>query len=411
MKPRDVLKLVHLRKFERSRTQRMLNQVVLADDFRAIARRRLPRAVFDYVDGGADEEITMRSNREAFARRRFHPRLLRDVSVVPLTGEIFGQPFRRPIGLSPTGYTRMMHPTGEISACRAAMAAGIPYTLSTVGTTTIEDVAATGHPNLWFQLYITSDHRLSDPLVDRAAAAGYKALEVTIDTAVTGRRARDARNGLSIPPELSLRTIFDIGRRPRFWMRMLTSPAIEFSNLNALTDDEVASASTTTVGGLFDDTLNWSHISELRARWQGPLLLKGPIGPEDALRAIDLGVDGFHLSNHGGRQLDRCVPSADLIAPLRAAVGPDVPIVVDSGVHTGGDVAVALALGADMAFIGRAYVYAVAAAGERGVSHLLQLMTAELRSVMQLSGVSSIAQLRKEGLELLAETVKGSPAN
>ncbi len=411
MKLRDVLKLVRLRKFERSSTQRLLNKVVLADDFRAIARRRLPRAVFDYVDGGADEEITMRSNREAFARRQLHPRLLRDVSVVPLAGEIFGQPFRKPIGLSPTGYTRMMHPTGEISACRAAMEAGIPYTLSTVSTTTIEDVAATGHPNLWFQLYITSDHRLSDPLVERAAAAGYKALEVTIDTAVTGRRARDARNGLSIPPELSLRTIFDIGRHPRYWMRMLTSPAIEFANLNALTDDEVASASTTTVGGLFDDTLNWSHITELRARWPGPLLLKGPIGAEDARRAIDLGVDGFHLSNHGGRQLDRCAPTADLIAPLRAAVGPDVPIVVDSGVHTGGDIAIALALGADMAFIGRAYVYAVAAAGERGVSHLLQLMTAELRSVMQLSGVSSIAQLRKEGLELLAEAVNGSPAN
>lgn len=401
MKPRDVLKLIQLRKFERSSTQRLLNKVVLADDFRAMARRRLPRAVFDYVDGGADEEITLRANREAFARRQLHPRLLRDVSVVPLSGEIFGQPFRKPIGLSPTGYTRMMHPTGEVSACRAAMAAGVPYTLSTVGTTTIEDVAATGHPNLWFQLYVTNDKRLSDPLVDRAAAAGYKALEVTIDTAVTGRRARDARNGLSIPPELSLRTIFDIGRHPRYWVRMLSNPAIEFANLTALTEEEIASASTTTKGGLFDESLNWSHITELRARWQGPLLLKGPIGPADARRALDIGVDGFHLSNHGGRQLDRCVPSADQIAPLRAAVGPDVPIVVDSGIHTGGDVAVALALGADMAFVGRAYVYAVAAAGERGVAHMLQLLTAELRSVMQLSGISSIAQFRTEGLDLL----------
>ena len=404
MKPREVLKLVQLRKFERSGTQRLLNKVVLADDFRAIARRRLPRAVFDYVDGGADEEITLRANREAFARRQMHPRLLRDVSFVPLSGEIFGQPFRKPIGLSPTGYTRMMHPTGEVSACRAAMAAGVPYTLSTVGTTTIEDVAATGHPNLWFQLYITTDRRLSDPLVDRAAAAGYKALEVTIDTAVTGRRARDARNGLNIPPELSLRTIFDIARHPRYWVRMLANPAIEFANLTALTEDEMDGVSTTTQGGLFDESLNWSHITELRARWQGPLLLKGPIGPADARRALDVGVDGFHLSNHGGRQLDRCVPSADQIAPLRAGVGPDVPIVVDSGIHTGGDVAVALALGADMAFVGRAYVYAVAAAGERGVAHMLQLLTAELRSVMQLSGISSLQQFRTEGLELLGQT-------
>lgn len=411
MKLRDVLKLVHLRKFERSSKQRMLNRVVLADDFRAIARRRLPRAVFDYVDGGADEEITLRANREAFARYQFHPRLLRDASVVPLSGEIFGQPFRKPIGLSPTGYTRMMHPTGEISSCLAAMAAGVTYVLSTMATTTIEDVAATGHPNLWFQLYITGDRRLTDPLVDRAAAAGYKALEVTIDTPVTGRRVRDARNGLSIPPELSLRTIFDIGRHPRYWTRMLTNPAIEFANLVALSADEAASASTTTKGGLFDETMNWSHISDVRARWKGPLVVKGPIGPDDARRALDVGVDGFHLSNHGGRQLDRCVPSADLIVPLRAAVGPDVPIVVDSGIHTGGDVAVALALGADMAFVGRAYVYAVAAAGERGVAHLLRLLTAELRSVMQLCGITELAQFRSEGLELLAQTVERSPAD
>ena len=409
MKLSDVLKLVRLRKFERSATQRLLNRVILADDFREIARRRLPKAVFDYVDGGADEEITMRANREAFASRQLHPRLLRDASVVDLSGEIFGQPFRKPIGLSPTGYTRMMHPTGEISSCAAAMAAGVPYVLSTVATTTIEDVAATGHPNLWFQLYITSDHRLSDPLVDRAATAGYKALEVTIDTSVVGRRARDARNGLSIPLELRLRTVFDIGRHPRYWTRMLRSPAIEFANLTALTADERAGASTTNDSALFDPTLNWSHITELRAHWTGPLLLKGPIGPDDARRALDVGVDGFHLSNHGGRQLDRCAPTADLIMPLRAAVGPGIPIVVDSGVHTGGDVAVALALGADMAFIGRAYVYAVAAAGEDGVAHLLRVLTAELRSVMQLSGVASLAQLRKEGAELLA--IQGSPAD
>ena len=409
MRLRDVLKLVHLRKFERNPTQRLLHKVVLADDFRAIARRRLPRAVFDYVDGGADEEITMRANREAFASRRLHPRLLRDASVVDLHGEMFGQEFRKPIGLSPTGYTRMMHPTGEISSCKAAMEAGVPYVLSTVATTTIEDVAATGHPNLWFQLYITNDHRLSDPLVDRAAAAGYKALEVTIDTAVTGRRSRDARNGLSIPPQLSVRTLFDIARHPRYWVRMLTNPAIEFANFQELTAEETASASTTVNSALFDPTLNWSHITEVRGRWKGPLLLKGPIGPDDARHALDVGVDGFHVSNHGGRQLDRCVPTADLIMPLRAAVGPGVPIVVDSGVHTGGDIAVALALGADMAFIGRAYVYALAAAGERGVSHLLRMLTAELRSVMQLSGLTSLAQLRKEGADLLA--IQGSPAD
>ena len=401
MKLRDVLKLVRLRKFERNPTQRLLNRVVLVDDFREIARRRLPRAVFDYADGGADEEITLRANRAAFARRQLHPRVLRDVSAIDLSGELLGQPFRAPLGLSPTGYTRMMHPTGEMSSCRAAMAAGVPYVLSTVATTTIEQVASTGHPNLWFQLYVTSDRRLSDPLVDRANAAGYKALEVTVDTSVIGRRARDARNGLNIPPQLSLRTIFDIGRHPRYWARMLTSPAIEFANLTALPPAEIAAASTATASGLFDPTLNWSDIVDLRSRWQGPLLLKGPIGPADARRALEVGVDGFHLSNHGGRQLDRCVATADLIAPLRAAVGPDVPIVVDSGVHHGADAVVALALGADMAFIGRAFVYAVAAAGEQGVAHALHLLQAEMRLVMQLSGVASLAELRQAGSLLL----------
>ncbi len=397
----EVLQLVQLRSFERDPVQRLLNSVHTADDFRAIARRRLPRAVFDYVDGGADEEVTLRSNREAFAARRLYPRLLRDISVTDVSGSLLGHRFALPVGLAPTGYTRMMHPTGEVSSARAAMAAGAPYTLSTVSTTTIEDVAATGHPNLWFQLYITRDHRLSDPLIDRAAAAGYTALEVTIDTAVTGRRLRDAHNGLTIPPQLSPGTIFDIARRPRYWTRMLRSPAIDFANFAALTADEAKSASSTQIGGLFDDTLNWAHIEAVRARWHGPLLLKGPIGTDDALRALDLGVDGFHLSNHGGRQLDRCVPTAELIAPLRTAVGPRVPIVVDSGVHCGGDVAIALALGADMAFVGRAYVYAVASAGERGVAHLLSLMSAELKSVMQLCGVATLSQLRENGPALL----------
>jgi L-lactate dehydrogenase (cytochrome) len=296
-----------------------------------------------------------------------------------------------------------MHPTGEVSSCLAAKAKGIPYTLSTMGTTTVEDVAATGHPNLWFQLYVTSDRRLSDPLIDRAGAAGYQALEITIDTVVTGRRTRDMRNGLTIPPQLSPRTIVDIGRRPGYWVRMLRSPAIGFANFTALSPADVKSAASTRIGSLFDHSLNWSDVEGIRKRWHGPLLLKGPIGPADAQRALDIGITGFHLSNHGGRQLDRCTPTIDMLAPLRASVGPDVPIVVDSGVRHGADIAVAVALGADMAFIGRPYVYAVAAAGQRGVEHVIKLLTDQLQSVMQLSGVTTLAELRKQGAELLSE--------
>ena len=403
MNLQEVLELVQLRRFERDPVQRVLNRVHSPDDFRAIAKRKLPRAVFDYVDGGADEEIAMQANRDAFKRRKLHPHLLRDVSVTDLTGELFGHPFQVPIGLAPTGYTRMMHPTGEVSSCLAAMVKGIPYVLSTMGTTTVEDVAATGHPNLWFQLYVTSDRRLSDPLIDRAAAAGYKALEITIDTVVSGRRVRDMRNGLTIPPQLSIATILDIATRPQYWINMLRHPAIGFANFGALSPEEVKSASSTRIGTLFDQTLNWTDIESMRKRWSGPLLLKGPIGPADARRAIEAGVDGFHLSNHGGRQLDRCAATIDLLGPLRAGVGPEVPIVIDSGVRHGADIAVSIALGADMAFIGRSYVYAVAAAGQRGVEHAITLLTDQLRSVMQLSGVTTLAELRQQGPELCGE--------
>jgi L-lactate dehydrogenase (cytochrome) len=403
MNLREVLDLIQLRRFERDPVQRLLNRSHMPDDFRRVAKRKLPKAVFDYVEGGAEEEIALLANREAFTRRKLNPQLLRDVSVTDLTGELFGHPIQVPIGLAPTGYTRMMHPTGEVSACLAAKAKGIPYTLSTMGTTSIEDVAATGHPNLWFQLYVTSDRRLSDPLIDRAAAAGYQTLEITIDTVVTGRRTRDLRNGLTIPPQLSLRTIADIGRHPGYWTKMLRSPAIGFANFSALSPAEVKSAASTRIGTLFDKSLNWLDVEDIRKRWHGPLLLKGPIGPADARRALDIGITGFHLSNHGGRQLDRCTPTIDLLAPLRAGVGPDVPIVIDSGIRHGGDIAIALALGADSTFIGRPYVYAVAAAGQRGVEHVITLLTDQLRSVMQLSGVTTLAELRKYGPELISE--------
>ena len=403
MNLREVLELIQLRRFERDPVTRLLNRTHMPDDFRVVAKRKLPRAVFDYVEGGADEEIAIDANRQAFVRRKLNPQLLRDVSVTDLTGEFLGHQFSVPLGLAPTGYTRMMHPTGEVSACSAAKAKGVPYTLSTMGTTTIEEVAATGHPNLWFQLYVTSDRRLSDPLIDRAAAAGYQALVLTIDTVVTGRRTRDLRNGLTIPPQLSPRTIVDIGRRPGYWIGMLRSPAIGFANFTALSPEEVKSAASTRIGTLFDQSLNWSDVESIRARWNGPLLLKGPIGPADARRALDLGVTGFQLSNHGGRQLDRCTATADMLAPLRAAVGPEVPIVIDSGVRHGADIAVSIALGADMAFIGRPYVYAVAAAGQRGVEHVIKMLTDQLRSVMQLSGVTTLAELRKHGPELLSD--------
>ena len=261
------------------------------------------------------------------------------------TGELFGHTFQVPIGHCADRLHADDAPDRRGVVVPRGEGQGHPYTLSTMGTTTVEDVAATGHPNLWFQLYVTSDRRLSDPLIDRAAEAGYKALEITIDTVVTGRRTRDTAQRPDDPPQLSPRTIVDIGRRPGYWVRMLRSPAIGFANFTALSPAEVKSAASTRIGTLFDHSLNWSDVEGIRKRWRGPLLLKGPIGPADAQRALDIGITGFHLSNHGGRQLDRCTPTIDMLAPLRSSVGSDVPIVIDSGVRHGADIAVAVALG------------------------------------------------------------------
>ncbi len=297
----------------------------------------------------------------------------------------------------------MMHPTGEVSSCLAAKAKGIPYTLSTMGTTTIEEVAATGHPNLWFQLYVTSDRRLSDPLIDRAGAAGYKALEITIDTVVTGRRTARLRNGLTIPPQLSPRTIIDIGRRPGYWIRMLRSPAIGFANFTALSAEEVKSAASTRIGTLFDHSLNWSDVESIRARWDGPLLLKGPIGPADANARSTSASPGSICRTTVAANSTAAPRPIDMLAPLRASVGPDVPIVIDSGVRHGADIAVSIALGADWRSSAARTSTRSRLPGQRGVEHVIKMLTDQLRSVMQLSGVTTLAELRKHGPELLSD--------
>ena len=264
----------------------------------------------------------------------------------------------------------MMHPAGEIGAARAAQRHGLPYTLSTMATTTIEAVAESQRqPDLWFQLYILRDSGLTKELVDRAAAAGYRVLVVTVDTFVTGHRTRDQRNGLVIPPELTARTLASIAGKPGYWVRMLRSPAIDFANFAGHRRVTIEGT-----GSLFNPAVNWDDIASLRARWPGKLVLKGPLGPADAARAVTAGADGLQLSNHGGRQLDRAVPPVDLIAPVRDAVGPDVSVLVDSGVRHGSDIAVALALGADACAIGRAYLYGLMAGGEPGVDKVLDIL-------------------------------------
>jgi L-lactate dehydrogenase (cytochrome) len=396
MRPSEIRQLIRMKPVELDATRRRLSACHDIADLRLTGRRLNPRPVFDYVDGGADEELSTRANTRAFRRWRFQPRALVDVSEADTSARFLDSVAPLPLALAPTGYTRMMHPAGEIAAARAAQRHGLPYTLSTMATTTIEAVAEAAQPDLWFQLYILRDSGLNKELVDRAAAAGYRVLVVTVDCFVTGHRTRDRRNGLVIPPELTARTLASIAGRPGYWVRMLRNPPIGFANFaghSAVTIENT--------GLLFNPAITWDDIAELRARWPGRLVVKGPLSPADAAHAVSAGADGLQLSNHGGRQLDRAVPPVDVIASVREAVGPEVSVLVDSGVRHGSDIAVAVALGADACAIGRAYLYGLMAGGEAGVDKALDILDGQFKRTLQLLGVRSVAELREHGRELL----------
>jgi L-lactate dehydrogenase (cytochrome) len=398
MKVGEIRTLIQPRPPELNATRRRLRDCHDVADLRAAARRRTPRPVFDYVDGGADFEISLTSSVSAFRRWRFLPRALAGVSTPDTSADILGVRHRLPLLLGPTGYTRMMHPGGEIAAARSASRHDLPYTLSTMATSRIEDVAAeVPGADLWFQLYIQRDDGLNKELLTRAAAAGYRVLMITVDTPVPGHRIRDERNGLAIPPALTARSLAGIAAHPGYWLRMLRAPAIGFANFPAVSTKTIAGS-----GSLFDPSIGWDAIATARERWPGPLVLKGPIGPADATMAVtEAGADGLVLSNHGGRQLDRAVAPIDLLPLVRAAVGPELPVLVDSGVRHGADIAVALALGADAVAIGRAYLYGLMAGGEAGVDRTLDLLAAEFTRTLHLLGTPSVAALRAAGPGLL----------
>jgi L-lactate dehydrogenase (cytochrome) len=398
MRASEIRRLIQLKPVELDAARRRLSACHDIHELRKAARRVIPRPIFDYVDGAADEELSMAANVRAFRRWRFQPRALTGITAVDTATRLLDRDLPLPLVLAPTGYTRMMHPAGESGAARAAQRHGLPYTLSTMSTTSIEDVAAAAQPDLWFQLYIQKDEGLTKELVNRAEAAGYRVLVVTVDTFVTGHRTRDERNGLTIPPALTVQTLGNIAVKPGYWMRMLRSEAIDFANF---TGNGPGGTTIEGTGSMFNPTVSWDDIAALRARWPGKLVIKGPLSAADATRAAEAGVDGLQLSNHGGRQLDRTVPSVDLIARVRDAVGPDVAVLVDSGVRHGADIAVALALGADACAIGRAYLYGLMAGGEAGVDKVIDILTDQFVRTLHLMGVSSVAELRAGGRELL----------
>jgi L-lactate dehydrogenase (cytochrome) len=358
-------------------------------DLRRIARRRTPRAAFDYVDGAAGRELTARRTREAFESVELLPRILHGTATADLSTSIAGAPSALPFGIAPTGFTRMMHAEGETGGARAAAAAGIPFTLSTMGTRSIEEVAeAAPDGRRWFQLYLWRDRERSLDLLRRAQAAGYDTLLVTVDTPVAGQRLRDTRNGMVIPPRLTLGTVLDASVRPEWWFNFLTTDPLKFASLSASSADLG-----TLINTMFDPTLSFADLEWIRSVWPGRLFVKGVLTGEDARKSIDAGADGLVVSNHGGRQLDKAPVSLRALAEVRAAAGPDVEIVLDSGVMGGSDVVAALCAGADFVLIGRAYLYGLMAGGQQGVARAIELIAAELRVTMQLMGAATVSDL------------------
>ena len=378
------------------RTGRRLRRAASVEDLREQARRRVPRAVFDYTDGGAGREVSLRRSRAAFDRVEFLPTVLRDVSSVDVSTTVLGRPAALPLVLAPTGFTRMMNHQGEPAVARAAARAGVPYALSTMGTTSPERLAAEApDARRWFQLYLWRDRAASTELVRRAAESGYEALVLTVDTPVGGLRLRDVRNGMTIPPALTARTILDGARHPSWWVDLLTTEPLEFASLNSFagTVSDLASQ-------VFDPSATLADVRWLREQWSGPLIVKGLLTVDDAVAAVDAGADGVVVSNHGGRQLDQSPTPLEQLPAIAESIGDRAEVYVDGGVLSGSDIMAAVALGARAVLVGRAYLYGLMAGGEAGVDRVLEILRREMVTAMQLTGVTSVAELTKDRVRL-----------
>jgi L-lactate dehydrogenase (cytochrome) len=385
----DLAPLMQFKKPELNATKRRLDKALTIEDLRRIAKRRTPRAAFDYTDGSAEAELSIGRARQAFADVEFHPAILRDVSKVSTGWDVLGAPVSLPFGIAPTGFTRMMHTEGEIAGAHAAARAGIPFALSTMGTTAIEDVkAANPFGRNWFQLYMWKDRDRSMALVERAVAAGYDTLMVTVDVPVAGARLRDKRNGMSIPPALTLRTVANAIPRPQWWFDFLTTEPLSFASL-----DRWSGTVAELLDTMFDPTVTFDDLAWIRSQWPGKFVVKGIQTVADARAVTDLGVDGVLLSNHGGRQLDRAPIPFHLLPEVVAEVGSDVEIMLDTGIMSGADVVAAIAMGARFTLIGRAYLYGLMAGGEAGVDRAIAILTDQVERTMRLLGVTCLEEL------------------
>ena len=396
--PKDLAQLLRFRKVILSPRKRRLTRALTIYDLRDIAKRRTPQAPFDYTDGGADTESSLTRARAAYEKLEFQPRILRDVKDVDLSVQMLGKKMSMPVGIAPTGFTRMMQTEGEYAGACAASDAGIPYTLSTMGTRSIEDVAkaAPGGRN-WFQLYMWKDRDRSMALVDRAKAAGFDTLVLTVDVPVAGARLRDVRNGMTIPPSLTSKTILNAIPRPAWWMNFLTTDPLKFASLDSW-NGTVAEL----LDSMFDSTVTYEDLKWIRGQWQGNLVVKGIQNVDDAMMSVAAGADAIILSNHGGRQLDRAPVPLHLLPEVVKAIGDKAEVQVDTGIMHGADVVAALASGAKFTWIGRAYLYGLMAGGKPGVDRTLEILRTQISRTMKLLGARTVAELNPDHVRFIA---------
>jgi L-lactate dehydrogenase (cytochrome) len=385
----DLAPLMQFKTPQLNGRKRRLDAALTIDDLRQIAKRRTPKAAFDYTDGSAEAELSLRRARQSFRDIEFHPAILRDVSEVDTSSTVLGAPTALPFGIAPTGFTRMMQSEGEIAGASAAGAAGIPFSLSTMGTTSIEDVAA-ANPNgrNWFQLYMWKDRERSMALVDRAAASGFDTLLVTVDVPVAGARLRDKRNGFSIPPQLTLGTVVNALPRPEWWINFLTTEPLAFASI-----DRWSGTVAELIDTMFDPTVTYEDLAWIKDQWPGKLVVKGIQTVDDAKRVTALGVDGLVLSNHGGRQLDRAPIPFHLLPEVVREVGNDAEVHLDTGIMSGADIVASIALGAKFTLIGRAYLYGLMAGGREGVDRTIAILAEQIERTMRLLGVTTLEEL------------------
>lgn len=399
--PNEIFDLLHFKKPDLNAKRRRLQSAQTIWDLRTIARRRTPAAAFDYTDGAAEGEISLRRARQAFRDVEFHPDILRPAPSVDTSCQILGGTSAMPFGIAPTGFTRLMQTEGEVAGAGAAGAAGIPFTLSTLGTASIEEVRdANPHGRNWFQLYVMRKREISYGLVERAARAGFDTLMFTVDTPVAGARLRDRRNGFSIPPQITAGTVLNAIPRPWWWFDFLTTPKLEFASLKSTGG---------TVGQLLDSamdpTISYDDLEVIRSMWPGRIVIKGVQNIPDAKRLLDHGVDGIILSNHGGRQLDRAPVPFRLLPELVREVGSDATVMIDTGIMNGADIIASVALGARFTIIGRAYLYGLMAGGRAGVDRTIEILSEEIVRTMKLLGVSSIEELEPRHVTQLTRLV------